>query len=102
VSDEPSNAASDYMRRSIAFLNESGSRPEKRVRAGLTDDFTYRDQRSGPTFNIDADAESYAMLMQTYWETGAGRPRFEVLEIVAVRAERFAALVMQLDYGNGM
>ena len=49
----------------------------------------------------DADAESYPKLVLSMWQTGAGQPRWEV-ETLAVRGERFAAVAVQADYGNGM
>jgi hypothetical protein len=35
------------------------------------------------------------------WQTGAGQPRWKT-ETLAVRGERFAALAVETDYGNGM
>jgi len=101
MSDEPSNAASISLRNTYALLSEAASPPsEKWVRAGLTDDFAYEDRRSGPSFP-DADAESFAKFLLTMWQTGAGQPRWEP-ETLAVRGERFAAVAVQMDYGNGM
>jgi len=55
VSDEPSNAASEYMRNAYAFFTERGSPPEEVLRAALTDDFAYEARSSGPRLP-DADA----------------------------------------------
>jgi hypothetical protein len=101
VSDEPSNAASEILCNAFAFLTEHGSPSEKWVRAGLTDDFAFVDRRSGPRFP-DADAESFPKYVLSTWQTGAaGQPRFEG-ETLAVRGERFAAVEVKTDYGNGM
>ena len=100
VSDEPSNAASEFLRNAWAFFAERGSPPEETVRAGLTDDFVYEDRRllSFP----DADAESFPKVILSTWQTGAaGQPRSDG-ETLAVRGERFAAVAVQTDYGNGM
>ena len=49
----------------------------------------------------DADAEFAPKIIVSKWQTGAGQPRWE-LETLAVRGERFAAVAVQFDYGNGM
>lgn len=101
MSDEPSNAASEFLRNVFAFFAARGSPPEETVRAGLTDDFAYEDRRSGPSFP-DADAEAMPKVVLSSWQTGAaGQPRSEG-ETLAVRGERFAAVAIQTDYGNGM
>jgi hypothetical protein len=100
VTDEPSNAASEYMRVVLAFLQEYGAPSEELVRAGLSDDFAYEDRRHGPSFP-GTDAQSHPRFLQSIWETGVGRPEF-AFEVLAVRGERFAAVALQVDYGNGM
>jgi len=102
VSVEPSNAASELIRSASASLSRSGSPPSvEMVLAALTDDFSYEDRRSGPSFP-DADGESFARGVLSIWQTGAdGQPSFEA-ETLAVRGERFAAIAFQTDYGNGM
>ena len=87
VSDELSNAASEHLRRVVAFVTDSGSAPPgELVRASRADDFGYEDRRRGPSFP-SLDAESFLRFVETIWETGAGRPRFDD-EILAVRGER--------------
>jgi hypothetical protein len=101
VSDGPSNAASEFFRNLGALLSGRASPPsEAEVRAALTDDFTYEDRRTGVTFP-DCDAESAPKLHVSNWQTGAGEPRWESNPL-AVRGERFAALAVRVDYGNGM
>jgi hypothetical protein len=100
VSDEPSNAASEFLCDAFAFFTERGAPSEEVVRAGLTDDFTYEDRRSGPSFP-DADADSIPKVVLSIWQTGAGKPRWST-ETLAVRGERFAAVAVEVDYGNGM
>ena len=100
VSDEPSNAVSEAVLFMVAVFAE-GAPPEDVLRAALSDDFAYEDRRRGWTFP-DADAESYPKVLLSIWQTGAaGQPRWD-LEILAVRGERFAAIVLQIDYGNRM
>jgi hypothetical protein len=100
MGDEPSNAASKALR-NVFGLYAEGPPSETRMRAGLTDDFAYEDRRRGLSFP-DSDAEAYAKLLTTIWQTGAGgQPRFEH-ETLAVRGERFAATAVRVDYGNGM
>ena len=54
VSDEPSNAASEFLRNATAFFTEREP-SEEAVRAGLTDDFFFENRRRGVSFP-DADA----------------------------------------------
>jgi hypothetical protein len=100
MSDGPKNAASEWMRNAVRFLNGSESPPTD-VRSSLTGDFTYEDRRSGPNFPA-LDAETYPRFIESSWETGAGQPRNDVREVLAVRGQRFAALIFRVDYGNGM
>jgi hypothetical protein len=101
VSDEPSNTASEFLRYPFAFLTEAASPPsEEWVRSGLTDDFAYEDRRHGVSYP-DFDAETYPKYVLSIWQTGAGgQPRFEH-KTLAVRGERFAAVAVQTDFGNG-
>jgi len=101
MAGEPSNAASKFHRNALAGFTERGSPTARFVRAGLTDDFAYEDRRSGPSFP-DADAESFPRVVLSMWQTGAdGQPGFAP-ETLAVRGERFAAVAVQTDFGNGM
>jgi hypothetical protein len=100
VSDEPSNAASEWLRNAVSVLNESESPPHG-TRSLLTDDFTYEDRRSGPSFP-NLDATTFPRFVATTYETGAGRPRTSLPDVLGVRGERFAAVVYSIDYGNGM
>jgi hypothetical protein len=100
VGDEPSNAASETYRKHVASFTQYGAPPAGEVESWLASDFAFEDRRRGPSFP-DADAESYARILATIWETGAGQPRFQH-ETLAVRGERFALVVVTLDYGNGM
>ena len=101
MSDEPSNTASERFRNTLAVFTETGAPSEASFRALLADDFTYEDRRRGPSFP-NLDAESYPKFVETIWQTGVGRPEFSVSEILAVRGERYAAAMFQIDYGNGM
>ena len=100
MSDEPSNAASEAVRNAYALANGREAPSEEAVRAILTDDFVFESRRSGVRFP-DADAEFAPKIIVSKWQTGAGQPRWE-LETLAVRGERFAAVAVQFDYGNGM
>ena len=99
VSDEPSNAASEYVRANIRALNRF-ELPAADLRSALTDDFVHQDRRHGPTFPT-MDAELTAKAGASIWDTGAGRPRLTVHEILAVRGDRLAACKVEVDYGNG-
>jgi hypothetical protein len=100
VSGAPTNAASDALVASGAFLSE-GPLPPDVLRALLTEDYSYEDRRHGVSFP-SADADSYPDLVASAWDIGAGRPEFEVVAILAVRGDRFAAGHVRIDYGNGM
>ena len=100
VGEVPANAASEAVVFMVAVFAE-GSPPEDVLRAALSDDFAYEDRRRGWTFP-DADAEFYPKVLLSIWQTGAaGQPRWD-LETLAVRGEQFAAIVLKIDYGNGM
>ena len=100
VGDELANAASEAVVFMVAVFDE-GSPPEDVLRAALSDDFAYEDRRRGWTFP-DADAEYYPKVLLSIWQTGAaGQPRWDH-ETLAVRGDRFAAIVLKIDYGNGM
>jgi hypothetical protein len=95
----PKNAASEWVRNALRYLNEFES-PPRGMRASLTDDYVYEDRRHGPSFP-NADAASFPQALETIWDTGAGRPRFTVHEILAVRGDRIAACRLSTDYPNG-
>jgi hypothetical protein len=99
VSDEPSNAASEFLVAGCLFLNEGAPSPD--VRATLTDDFLYEDRRPGRLLG-QVDADNWHQFLLSTWQTGAGDPQYRVREVVAVRGDRFAACRLDLDYGNGM
>ena len=69
------------------------------MRASRANDFAYEDRRRGPSFP-PLGTESFSKFVETIWETGAGRPRFDD-EILAVRGERYVAGMVRLDFGNG-
>jgi hypothetical protein len=101
VCEERANTASEYLGGAFDVMTEAGFVGEESARATLTDDFVYEDRRSSMPFP-DADAASFPAFAASIWQTGAGgRPRFEH-ETLAVRGERFAALAVRIDYGNGM
>ena len=100
MGSEPSNVASEAVVFMVAVFAE-GPPPEAVLRAALADDFAYEDRRRGWTFP-DADAESYPQVILSIWQTGAaGQPQWD-LETLAVRGERFAAMLLKIDYGNQM
>ena len=100
VSDEPSNTASEWMRGTYAVLNDFESPPQEMIRSLFTDDFVYEDRRLGALFPI-MRAELVAKAIASFWDTGAGRPRFTVHEIFAVRGERLVAARLVVDYDIG-
>jgi len=100
VSDEPSNTASEWMRGTYAVLNDFESPPDEMIRSSFTGDFVYEDRRRGALFPM-MGAELVAEAMASFWDTGAGRPRFTVSEILAVRGERLVAARLVVDYDIG-
>ena len=102
VSAQLSNAASERQYAAMEALNGVATRPDPGwIRSGLSDDFSSEDRRRGPTFP-NGDADTYARFVESSWEVGSGHPRFTLRETVAVRGQRFAACVLEIDYGNGM
>ena len=88
------------MRDTYTVLNDFDSAPHEMIRSSFTDDFVYEDRRLGALFPI-MDAEVTEEAVASFWDTGAGRPRFTVPEIVAVRGERLVAARLVVDYENG-
>jgi hypothetical protein len=101
MSDPPSNPASEALLASGVFLS-AGPPSAALLRSLLTDDYTYEDRRRHGVSFPAADAASYPDLVVSAWQIGSGRPRFEVLEILAVRGDRFVAGLVRIDYGDGM
>lgn len=98
MSEEPSNAASEYLVAACAFL--SCGIPDWDIRAQLTDDFHYADHRRGRILG-EIDANTWQRFILSTWQTGAGDPQFAVHGAHAVRGDRFAACRLDVDYGNG-
>ena len=88
------------MRGTYAVLNDFESPPHEMIRSSFTDDFVYEDRRRGALFPV-MGAGLVAEALGSFWDTGAGRPRFTVPEIVAVRGERLVAARLVVDYDNG-
>jgi len=99
MSDEPlTNAAVEFMRATILDMNLM-ERDE--YFAPLTDDFVLDDRRSG--FNNGLiDAATYPELIRSTWDVGSGRPNWSILEVIAVRGRRIAAMMVVIGYGNDM
>ncbi len=100
MSGEPSNSVSEWMRGTYAVLNDFESPPHEMIRSSFTGDFVYEDRRRGALFPV-MDAELVAEALASFWDTGAGRPRFTVPGIVAVRGERLVAARLVVDYDIG-
>jgi hypothetical protein len=99
MSDEPlTNAAVEFMRTGLPFMNVA-ERDE--INSPVTDDFVFDDRRSGFNYGL-IDASSYTEMIQSAWEVGSGRPTFSMLEVIAVRGQRIAAVTFTVDYGNDM
>src|SRR6476469_9527297 len=75
------------MRGTYAVLNDFESPPHEMLRSSFTDDFVYEDRRRGALFPI-MDAELVKEAFASFWDTGAGRPRFTVPESRARGASR--------------
>ena len=101
MSDEPSNAASEWLRLVMAYCNENGAPSDELTLAMLTDDYVYEDRRHhGPSFP-NLDAESTPKAVTSLWDTGGGEPRFTMHEVIAVRGDRIATCRVSADYLNG-
>ena len=100
MSDEPANTASELMRATFAVLNDFESPPHEMIRSSFTDDFVYEDRRRGAIFPV-MGAELATEALASIWDTGAGRPRFSVPEILAVRGQRLVAARLVVDYDIG-
>ena len=81
------------------ILNSLGQPPTGVL---VTDDFVLQDQRSGFNFGRIEGAAAYLEWLAYTWRATDERPHFSILEIVSVRGRRCAAVVMNVNYGNGM
>ena len=99
MSDESlTNAAVEFMRATILDMNLM-ERDE--YLAPLTDDFVMDDRRSG--FNSGLiDTATYPELIRSTWDVGSGRPSWSILDVIAVRGQRIAAMSIVIGYGNDM
>jgi hypothetical protein len=101
VSEELSNAASEWLRFVMAYCNKNGAPSDELTRASLTDDYVYEDRRHHGLSFPNQDAESTPKAVTSLWDTGGGEPRFTMHEILAVRGDRIAACRVSADYPNG-
>jgi hypothetical protein len=100
MSDEPStNAAVEWLRSGRDILNSLEQPPTGVL---VTDDFVFKDRRSGFNFGHIEGAATYLEWLAHTWSLTDDRPHFSILEIVSVHGHRCAAVVMNVDYGNGM
>jgi hypothetical protein len=88
------------MRGTYAVLNDFESPPHEMIRSSFTGDFVYEDRRRGALFPI-MGAELVEEAFASFWDTGAGRPRFTVTQTLAVRGERLVAARLVVDYDIG-
>jgi hypothetical protein len=102
VSDEPlTNATVRFCEGGYRAWNTLES-PTSLGTDTFTDDFVYEDRRVG-AFNFGRlNATEFMSAFKAAWEAGAGRPRFSVEQVVAVRGERLAVIVDRTDFGNDM
>jgi hypothetical protein len=95
------NAAVDWVRSSYVLLNTLEERPS---RYAQTDDFVAEDRRTG-TGGVNfgrLDAAGFTEFYNLSWELGAAKPRFSLVDVVAVRGQRSAAFIERIDDGNDM
>ena len=99
MSDEPlTNAAVERMQDSYDRMNELAERPPIAPADHFTDDFDFSDRRKGVNFG-EGDAFYFGRLLQGFWEVG-GRPRFSIVEVIAVRGDWSAAYLERIVYGG--
>jgi hypothetical protein len=86
--------------RSVLDVLNTGFPGHEWIRASVTDDFTHEDH--GPLHFPNADADTWGQQIESLWLTGADGQLRTGCRTVAVRGERFAALAVTVDFGNGM
>lgn len=98
------NAALRWLRFTTDSLNALDEPADGRhVASALADDHVFDDRRrGGANFGRIDDADAITALFESNWGLTEGRPHWTISEVVATRGERCAAIVMQIDYGNGM
>lgn len=92
------------MRHTLDFLNSVDELPADMRRFGVTGDFVFLDQRRRTGFNfgrIEGPAR-YREWLAASWDLTEQRPHFSIPDVIAVRGDRCAAVVMNVDYGDGM
>lgn len=67
----------------------------------LTEDYVFEDRtrRGGVNFGR-ADRTGLGRIVDLVWEVSSERPQFEIVDVIAVRGERSAALRERHHYGN--
>lgn len=97
--DQLSNPAVAIAQRSLKLWNDNTHAPTN-TSGGVTDDFTLEDRRSGGVNFGTIDASAWDDFLSSTWDVGAGQPRYSMPEIVAVRGQRCAAIVMLIEFDD--
>ena len=96
---ELTNPAVELMRSVMTELNGLDDAPTD---LPITDDFVFEDRRSsgGAGFGR-VDATDWISMIASTWDVSEGGPHYSIPEVLAVRGDRLAAIVVNVDYGNG-
>ena len=83
-------------------MAELNGRDEAPTDLPITDDFVFEDRRSsgGAGFGR-VDASGWISMIASTWDVSEGRPHYSIPKVLAVRGDRLAAFVVNVDYGSG-
>lgn len=93
------NAAVEWQRTAFERLNSLDHPPDG---FAATEDFVYEDHRSGGVNFGRLDASGWSDFLRSVWTVGPGQPHRSIREVIAVREQRSAAMVVHIDFGNEM
>jgi hypothetical protein len=101
VAAEPSNTAAASIR-SVSASSSSMpiAPPIEQLKQLLAENFVCNDYRTGG-FNFgQVGRDQYIASVKSWWEVGDTPPQFDVVEIVAIRGERCAAVLTATHLGG--
>jgi hypothetical protein len=91
------------LRTTMEFLNALDEPPAESRRWGVSDDLVFDDRRrSGFSFGRIEGPTEYRDWLAASWGLTDERPHFTLVEVIAVRGQRCAAIVIEVDYGHDM
>jgi len=100
MADEPTtNPAAEGLHVTFERLNALAEPPD--VAATITEDFSFEDHRSGGVNFGRLDASGWSKFMNSLWGLDSGQVHRSIIDVIAVRGERSAAVAVRIDYGSG-